>query len=66
MFSGAYDKCYNAVTWFAAWLLCWPMKLTFICNILQALGGSNICNSEGKIDTGIGHGYISLRGDLNL
>nr|CAD7443438.1 unnamed protein product [Timema bartmani] len=35
MFASGYDKCYEKVTWLAAWLLCWPMKLTFVCNILQ-------------------------------
>lgn len=64
MFGDMYNKCYDSVTWFAAWLLCWPMKLTFICNIVQALGGSNICDPEGKIDPGIGEGYATLKGDL--
>jgi hypothetical protein len=35
MFSEAYDKCYNKVSFLAAWLLCWPMKLTFICNVVE-------------------------------
>ncbi|XP_015123497.1 protein sneaky [Diachasma alloeum] len=60
-FGDAYNKCYDTVTWLAAWLLCWPMKLTFVCNIVQALGGSSICNPEGKIDAGIGEGYASLK-----
>ncbi|EZA47771.1 DC-STAMP domain-containing protein [Ooceraea biroi] len=61
MFGDAYDKCYDTVTVFAAWLLCWPMKLTFVCNLVQALGGSNICNPEGKVDSGIGEGYAALK-----
>lgn len=61
MFSDAYDKCYNTVTVFAAWLLCWPMKLTFVCNLVQALGGANICDPEGKVDSGIGEGYAALK-----
>lgn len=40
MFESGYDKCYETVTWFAAWLLCWPMKLDFVCNIAEALGGT--------------------------
>lgn len=62
MFGDAYDKCYEAVSVFAAWLLCWPMKLTFVCNLVQALGGSSICDPEGKVDSGIGEGYIALKG----
>ncbi|XP_029676466.1 protein sneaky-like isoform X2 [Formica exsecta] len=61
MFGDAYDKCYDTVTVFAAWLLCWPMKLTFVCNLVQALGGSNICDPEGKVDSGIGEGYVALK-----
>ncbi|KAL6265156.1 hypothetical protein P5V15_005242 [Pogonomyrmex californicus] len=61
MFGDAYNKCYDTVTVFAAWLLCWPMKLTFVCNLVQALGGSNICDPEGKVDPGIGEGYVALK-----
>ncbi|KAK9310033.1 hypothetical protein QLX08_000508 [Tetragonisca angustula] len=61
MFGNAYDKCYEAVTIFVAWLLCWPMKLTFVCNLVQALGGSSICDPEGKVDSGIGEGYVALK-----
>lgn len=61
MFSDAYNKCYEKVTIFVAWLLCWPMKLTFVCNLVQALGGSSICDPEGKIDSGIGEGYAALK-----
>ncbi|XP_012260976.2 protein sneaky-like [Athalia rosae] len=62
MFSSAYDKCYDGVTFLAAWLLCWPMKLTFVCNLAQAMGGSSTCNPDGKVDVGIGEGYVALKG----
>ncbi|OAD55040.1 DC-STAMP domain-containing protein 1 [Eufriesea mexicana] len=61
MFGEAYNKCYDKVSVFVAWLLCWPMKLTFVCNLVQALGGSNICDPEGKVDSGIGEGYAALK-----
>ncbi|XP_003700230.1 protein sneaky [Megachile rotundata] len=61
MFGDAYNKCYEKVTVFVAWLLCWPMKLTFVCNLVQALGGSSICDPEGKVDSGIGEGYAALK-----
>ncbi|XP_031831854.1 protein sneaky isoform X2 [Nomia melanderi] len=63
--SDAYDKCYDKVSMFAAWLLCWPMKLTFVCNLVQALGGSSICDPEGKVDSGIGEGYAALKNARN-
>ncbi|KOC61897.1 DC-STAMP domain-containing protein 1 [Habropoda laboriosa] len=61
MFGDAYNKCYDKVTVFVGWLLCWPMKLTFVCNLVQALGGSSICDPEGKVDSGIGEGYVALK-----
>lgn len=67
MFGTAYDKCYEKVSIFVAWLICWPMKLTFVCNLVQALGGSSICDPEGKVDSGIGEGYVALKSTyLNL
>ena len=64
MFADAYDTCNEKVSWAAAWLLCWPMKLTFVCNIVQALGGTSICDPEGKVDSGIGEGYVALTGTI--
>jgi hypothetical protein len=61
MFKTAYDKCYDAVTWIAAWLLCWPMKLDFMCNIAQALGGTSRCDPSKDIDPGFGDGYVYLK-----
>ncbi|KAL3275786.1 hypothetical protein HHI36_020531 [Cryptolaemus montrouzieri] len=61
MFQSLYDKCYEAVTWAAAWVLCWPMKLDFVCNIAQALGGSSRCDPSNEIDPGFGDGYEYLK-----
>ncbi|XP_022909836.1 protein sneaky [Onthophagus taurus] len=61
MFGKAYDTCYDAVTWIAAWLLCWPMKLTFVCNIVEALGGKSKCDPAKDIDHGFGEGYMYLK-----
>ncbi|XP_063227560.1 protein sneaky-like isoform X2 [Bacillus rossius redtenbacheri] len=60
-FSDAYGTCYNKVTWVAAWLLCWPMKLTFVCNIWQAIGGARTCDVSKVIDPGFGGSYGSLK-----
>ncbi|KAF7271176.1 hypothetical protein GWI33_015914 [Rhynchophorus ferrugineus] len=61
MFSSAYDKCYDTVTWLAGWLLCWPMKLDFVCNIAEALGGTSRCDPSKDIDAGFGEGYTYLK-----
>lgn len=61
MFASAYDSCYNTVSWIAAWLLCWPMKLDFVCNIGDALGGAGRCDPSKEIDPGFGQGYSYLK-----
>lgn len=61
MFQKGYDTCYDTVTWVAAWLLCWPMKLDFVCNIAQALGGTSRCDPSKDIDPGFGDGYTYLK-----
>ncbi|XP_049863736.1 protein sneaky [Schistocerca gregaria] len=61
MFQGAYDRCYRTVSWIAAWLLCWPMKLTFFCNIAQALGGDRCAEASSVVPAGLGDGYSALQ-----
>ncbi|KAL1122465.1 hypothetical protein AAG570_002796 [Ranatra chinensis] len=61
-----YDKCYDAVTWVAAWLVCWPMKLSFICNIVQTLGGDEFCNPENVLSKGVGPGFQALSNTTDL
>ncbi|XP_069686085.1 protein sneaky [Periplaneta americana] len=61
MFAEAYDKCYSKVSWVAAWLLCWPMKLTFVCNIVEAIGGNKPCEASKILEPGFGEGYSYLK-----
>ncbi|KAK3925637.1 Protein sneaky [Frankliniella fusca] len=60
-FSKAYDKCYDKVTFLAAWLLCWPMKLTFICSIVSTLGGASTCDPAEVVKPEFGNDYSSLQ-----
>jgi len=34
-FSKAYDKCHDKLPFIVNKLLCWPMKITFVCNIAE-------------------------------
>ncbi|XP_057652645.1 protein sneaky [Diorhabda carinulata] len=61
MFANGYNACYDTVTWLAAWLLCWPMKLDFICNIAESLGGNKRCDPQKDMDPGFGEGYSYLK-----
>ncbi|XP_014215625.1 E3 ubiquitin-protein ligase DCST1 [Copidosoma floridanum] len=60
-FKNAYNRCYKSVTWVAGWMLCWPMKLNFACNLVETLGGNKVCDPEGKVDVGFGEGYATLK-----
>ncbi|XP_073996960.1 ubiquitin protein ligase sneaky isoform X2 [Rhodnius prolixus] len=57
MFEKAHDNCYNNVPWGTAWILCWPMKLTFICDVVTAVGGDNVCDPSRSLSSGFGSGY---------
>ncbi|CAH0555000.1 unnamed protein product [Brassicogethes aeneus] len=61
VFAKGYDSCYDTVTWLAAWILCWPMKLDFICNIVESLGGAGKCDPSKYIGSGFGEGYKYLK-----
>ncbi|CAG9772832.1 unnamed protein product [Ceutorhynchus assimilis] len=61
MFQKGYDTCYETVSWIAAWILCWPMKLDFVCNVAEALGGASRCDPSKHIDAGFGEGYAYLK-----
>ncbi|CAG9862437.1 unnamed protein product [Phyllotreta striolata] len=66
MFKKGYDTCYDTVTWVAGWILCWPMKLDFICNIAEALGGISRCDPSKDMDPGFGEGYSYLKQSRNF
>ncbi|XP_065156113.1 protein sneaky-like [Atheta coriaria] len=61
VFGKGYDICYETVSWVAAWILCWPMKLTFICNIVESIGGMGKCDPSKHVETGFGKGYEYLK-----
>ncbi|CAB0031232.1 unnamed protein product [Trichogramma brassicae] len=48
-FGQAYDKCFKAVTWMAGWILCWPMKLTFACNLVSSIGGKFVLTTPNRL-----------------
>ena len=37
IFEKKFDDCAEAVTWVLKWILCWPMKLTFICDVIGSM-----------------------------
>ncbi|PSN40459.1 hypothetical protein C0J52_24392 [Blattella germanica] len=61
MFQETYEKCTHKVSWMASWILCWPMKLTFVCNIVEAMGGNKPCDPQQVVEPGFGEGYEYLK-----
>ncbi|XP_034253745.1 protein sneaky [Thrips palmi] len=60
-FQKAYDNCYDKVTFLAAWLLCWPMKLTFICSMVSSIGGASSCDPSTVVQPEFGADYASMQ-----
>ncbi|GFU14677.1 e3 ubiquitin-protein ligase DCST1 [Nephila pilipes] len=54
-FSSAYDRCYNYLP-IIGYLLCWPMKLTFICDLASSFMGRRTCDSNVAMTPGFGEG----------
>ncbi|XP_031765833.2 protein sneaky [Galleria mellonella] len=61
VFATAHNACYESSPPYAAWSLCWPMKLQRICNIKALLKQTDICNSRKQINSGLGEGYVYLK-----
>ncbi|XP_025193978.1 E3 ubiquitin-protein ligase DCST1 [Melanaphis sacchari] len=59
-FQNSYDKCKNSVHWSVNWALCWPMQVTFVCNLAPLFGGGDVCNSGKSVNSGFGKGYVYL------
>ncbi|XP_071042197.1 protein sneaky [Parasteatoda tepidariorum] len=52
-FGAAYDRCHSYLP-VIGYLLCWPMKLTFICDIAGAFMGKRACDSKDALSPGFG------------
>lgn len=71
-FSDTYDDCIDKLPIIINAMLCWPMKITFVCNIGEAFGigsdndGKDICDPSNEIDDRFGQQYLELRNMENL
>ncbi|KAF8773543.1 hypothetical protein HNY73_016198 [Argiope bruennichi] len=52
-FGAAYDRCHTYLP-IIGYLLCWPMKLTFICDLASSYMGKRSCNSDNAMSPGFG------------
>lgn len=62
-FTKLYDSCWDKLHWSVNWALCWPMKLTFICNFASTFGDA--CQPGKHVPPGYGRGFVSLNQTQN-
>lgn len=62
-FAKLYNSCVDKLHWSVNWALCWPMKLTFICNFASTFGDT--CHPEKYLPPGYGTGFVSLNDTQN-
>lgn len=52
-FGNAYNRCHRYLP-IIGYLLCWPMKLTFICDLIGHAMGKRTCDSDAALNPGFG------------
>lgn len=63
-FEDAYNDCYEKLPAVIDTLLCWPMKITLICNIEVygfSKGENGICDPKNVLDENFGENYNNLK-----
>ncbi|KAJ0174261.1 hypothetical protein K1T71_010407 [Dendrolimus kikuchii] len=61
VFSTAHNNCCKASTNCASWMLCWPLKLTNVCNFLPALEANFTCDKTNQVKVDEIEAYIVLK-----
>ncbi|RWS14000.1 DC-STAMP domain-containing protein 1-like protein [Dinothrombium tinctorium] len=56
MFKNAEQRCYKKLP-VIGYLLCWPMKLTFICKLVVLLAGRRTCEAMPNMSPNFGEGF---------
>lgn len=63
-FQEVHDNCYDKLPVVLNTLLCWPLKIGFVCNIGSSLGlddENGPCNPSTIIDSKFGENYVQLK-----
>ncbi|XP_014288715.1 protein sneaky [Halyomorpha halys] len=60
VFKQAEEGCYEKLHWAVSFLVCWVMKLDFVCNVVGMLGGDSACDAAEEISSGFGSGYTYM------
>ncbi|XP_022253866.1 DC-STAMP domain-containing protein 1-like [Limulus polyphemus] len=57
-FKEAEDRCFQKLS-FLGYLLCWPMKLTFLCRLVNVFLGDRMCEGHDPVNVGFGESYAT-------
>ncbi|XP_076329310.1 E3 ubiquitin-protein ligase DCST1-like isoform X2 [Tachypleus tridentatus] len=57
-FKEAEERCFRKLS-FIGYLLCWPMKLTFICRLVNVFLGDRMCEGRSPVNVGFGESYAT-------
>ncbi|KAI5633224.1 DC-STAMP-like protein domain-containing protein [Phthorimaea operculella] len=60
-FDGAFQNCVKAMPAYVAWAMCWPLKITYICNLMHYIDGAELCDSSKEVNSGLGEGYLYMK-----
>ncbi|KAJ2948596.1 hypothetical protein O0L34_g7851 [Tuta absoluta] len=60
-FDGAFETCINEMPPYVAGAICWPLKITYICNMMHYVDGAGLCDSSKEVNPGLGKGYLYLK-----
>ncbi|XP_065084574.1 protein sneaky [Ochlerotatus camptorhynchus] len=61
-FQRVYDKCHEKLPILVNYLLCWPLKIDFMCSASEMFGDHDeICSSEDVVDPEFGQDYGQLK-----
>lgn len=61
-FQNAYDQCHDKLPGLVNTLLCWPLKIDFVCGTSNLFGDEEeICAPDNLIDPSFGQNYSQLR-----
>ncbi|CAL8070899.1 unnamed protein product [Orchesella dallaii] len=61
IFQGKHEECKESVGFALAWILCWPMKMEFICDILSDFSMGSTCDVGKVVDQNFGETYTFVR-----
>ncbi|XP_059487047.1 protein sneaky [Neocloeon triangulifer] len=61
IFENKYDECVEKVSPLVSWLMCWPMKVDYVCDLPWLVVGKAPCDASTNINRGYGSAFNALK-----